>query len=71
MNNSYINKENTGTARVTENVIPDAEKITSFMRQSLDQFQASLICPLCKEMLKAPTTLACAHTFCRQVGNQL
>lgn len=69
MNN---NKENVGATASSsssqhQHKMPDPEKITDFMRQSLDQFQSALVCPLCDKRLKDPATLACSHSFCREV----
>jgi zinc finger of C3HC4-type, RING len=47
-----------------EAMVPDAAKVTVFMRQSLDQLHSSLVCPLCRGLLEAPSTLACGHSFC-------
>ena len=66
MNSKRSNKENAMVSR-SNNVMPDPDKVTDFMRKSLEQLQTSLICPLCNQMLKEPSTLACAHTFCREV----
>jgi zinc finger of C3HC4-type, RING len=45
-------------------MMPDPSKVTVFMQKSLDQLYSSLVCPLCREMLEAPSTLACGHSFC-------
>ena len=33
----------------------------------LDRLDRSVLCPICKEILKAPVSIACGHSFCSQV----
>lgn len=59
-NNNNSNKEN------TPDLLPDPRKATPFMLKSLGQLHDTLLCPLCHKMMREPSTLACAHTFCLQ-----
>ncbi|CAB9531686.1 expressed unknown protein [Seminavis robusta] len=45
-------------------IMPDSTKTTVHMRQSLNELHSKLMCPLCQQLLKNPSTLSCAHTFC-------
>jgi hypothetical protein len=63
------NKENTSQQeqpqqKMPPDLLPDPKKATLSMLSSLNELHATLVCPLCDNLLEVPSTLACAHTFC-------
>ena len=41
------------------------DKVTTAMATSLQQLKSCLLCPLCNQVMTDPSTLHCAHSFCR------
>mmetsp|Transcript_131 Transcript_131/g.179 ORF Transcript_131/g.179 Transcript_131/m.179 type:complete len:801 (-) Transcript_131:75-2477(-) len=44
----------------------DEKKVTPSMLSSLKLIRASLLCPICNTIMKDPSTLGCAHSFCQE-----
>jgi hypothetical protein len=43
----------------------DGKKATPTMETSLYTIRDSLLCPLCNKVMNQPSTLQCAHSFCK------
>jgi RING-finger-containing E3 ubiquitin ligase len=49
----------------------DPTRATASMAESLEELRSSLLCPICNNLMKDPTTLSCTHSFCMDcISNQ-
>ncbi|CAB9509738.1 expressed unknown protein [Seminavis robusta] len=62
--NTTVGNYNNNNMSEEPSIMPESTKTTVYMRQSLNELHATLLCPLCHQLLQNPSTLSCAHTFC-------